>query len=113
MTNPALHLVRLSLPDEDGLMRVEVRAQNAAVAANGQGYTSPIDLMMFAERLSTFPEQIPDSASFRLVSGDCTIDIGLETVGSLGSVAVNVRIEADANLAVLAIQSEPGLLGKV
>jgi hypothetical protein len=110
MTKPALYVRRLTLPDEDGLIRVEVRARNETVAANGEGYTSPPHLMQFAETLVTFPKQIPDSASFTLASGDCTIAIILETVGNLGSVAMDVRLEVHPDVAVLRIHSEPGLL---
>jgi hypothetical protein len=110
----ALAFRRLSKPDEVGLMRIEVRAKNEIVAAAGEGLTSAKSLVRFAEILSSFPEQLPASASYSAACGSFDIAISLLTLDNSGHVGIKVFIQESAtpqgNSATLWLKTQPSAL---
>lgn len=108
----ALTLHRLTPPDEDGLIRIEVRASNEALMAIGQGYTSSAALMAFAQSLDTFAE--PIASLFRAVHGDGEVEIALKTLDGLGHIGIKVSVREGAadreNAASLWLNTQPGAL---
>jgi hypothetical protein len=102
---------RLSAPDQDGLIRIEVRARNETIAAAGEGLTSASSLVTFAKVLDEFPKQLPASASFSAKSGGCDIDIALETLDRSGHVGIKVTIQegtdAQGHSATLWLKTQP------
>ena len=110
----ALTFRRLGKPDEDGLIRLEVRAQNAIISAVGEGLTTAKSLALFAEALKFFPKQLPDSASFSAVGCGCDVAVSLKTVNSSGHVGISVLIQEDdgpqKNSATLWLKTQPSAL---
>jgi hypothetical protein len=105
---------RLGKPDEDGLIRLEVRAQNEIISAVGEGLTSTKNIVFFADALNLFPKQLPDSASFSAVGCGRDVAIGLKTLDSSGHVGIEVLIQEDdrtqGNSATLWLKTRPSAL---
>jgi hypothetical protein len=110
----ALVFRRLSKPDADGLIRIQIRAQNSILAAMGEGLTSAKSLVAFADTLNCFPTQLSDSTSFSAVGCGCDVAINLKTLDGSGHVGVNVSIQEEAHSqgssATLWLKTEPTAL---
>jgi len=105
---------RLGKPDEDGLIRLEIRAQNEIISAIGEGLTSAKNIVFFADTLNSFPKQLPDSASFSAVGCGCDVVISVKTLNSSGHVGIKVLIQEDdhsrGNSAILWLKTQPNAL---
>ena len=61
---PSVELIRNTIPDDDGLWEIEIRATNGRYAVGQQFYAYPENFADFITKLQTFGTSVRDEAIF-------------------------------------------------